>query len=231
MNMKLPSIASSPYVSGAAYVCPHCTAMSDMTTTHEDRYGRLFASGEHQYTLRKCSTCGQPHLFMGGDLVWPAYPKALIPAAPADMTCQARELYEEARAVLPISRRAAAALARASLEVLLKAITPDVDGGLNALIAAQRARASDSTWQLMTLVRVVGNSAVHADQDETLMALLLDDDQASLVQPILTCVLNVYRELVEAPSRLQEAWEVVPPAKRAAAEEAASKFMREADRP
>jgi hypothetical protein len=77
-------------------------------------------SSDYAWNASTCSSCDQSAVWRGHRMVFPSE-SPISPAHP-DMPDDAAELYNEARAVLPISRRAAAALARATLERLLRGL-------------------------------------------------------------------------------------------------------------
>lgn len=80
----------------------------------EDRY----ASGSLRWRISVCSRCEQPAMWRHDQLV---YPLSRLAARPhPDMPDDVRSLYDEAAAVAAVSRRAAAALARTTVERLIK---------------------------------------------------------------------------------------------------------------
>jgi hypothetical protein len=88
------------------------------------------------------------------------YPHRHLGAPPhPDMPAQVRSLYQEAAAVAAVSRRAGAALARATIELLLKKIDPAAPNNARLDGRIQRIQRSVSTplTQLLDVVRFTGN--------------------------------------------------------------------------
>jgi hypothetical protein len=149
------------------------------------------------------------------------YPVALPSLPPHDRMPQgAREIYEEAQQVLPVSRRAAAALARAALERFLR--DRDTRGGrrtLDDLIAELDGQVSYPLWQLLTGLRVIGNTALHdSGQEEGLVALFLEGDAATVVEPFFAALNDLVDELIVRPERAGTYYEMLPAGIREGAE-------------
>ncbi len=152
------------------------------------------------------------------------YPEDLTtPEAHPSMPLQARELYEEARATFPVSRRAAAALARACLESLLRDIEPaNKSKRLDEMLASMKTRLGDDLWQLLTALRVVGNDVLHGDRDD-LVLLLLDGEADVLIEPLFGAINTIVDKEIAQPARTQALYDLIPQAKRQAAEAKAIK--------
>lgn len=156
---------------------------------------------------------GDALLFPAGSTVDPPHP---------DMPSLASELYSEAREVLPISRRAAAALARASLEALLRELDTQSQGKrLDDLIAELRTRIGKTLWQLLTALRVVGNDALHSDSDG-LVVLFLNGDRDVAVEPLFGAINEIVEQVVTQPAKANQLYAMIPEGKRATAERKAS---------
>jgi len=173
-----------------------------------------------QWTATVCAACNQASVWREDALVYPAASTAARPHP--EMPSAARGLYEEASAVLPHSRRAAAALARAALESLLKEL--DESGGhknLQTRIGELQGKVNASLWQVLTALRVVGNDSLHGDEDD-LVILYLEGDAAEVVEPFFGAINALVEELITQPRKAQELYALIPQAKRDAAERAAN---------
>ncbi len=134
----------------------------------------------------------------------------------------ARELFDEARLVLSESRRAAAALARASLEALLKHQFPESQAkNLQTRIGELESKVNSSLWRVLTALRVVGNDSLHGDHDD-LVVMYLTGDAAEVVEPFFGAINALVEELITQPRKADELYNLIPPAKREAAERAAT---------
>ena len=95
--------------------------------------------------------------------------REIIPANPTfgedpnpDMPSPITDLYEEARAVAPISPRSAAGLLRVALENLLKDPPFNFTGKLYEMVGELEARPElQDFWEVVDIVRVIGNEAAH----------------------------------------------------------------------
>lgn len=220
----------APKLDLKSFTCPHCGVLSQ----HDWRYVLSGAHSEEGHALvlaspsdlwgedttwmfATCGACDEHSFWRGAEMVWPMSAGAVAP--PHDeLTEPARGLYIEARAVLPHSRRAAAALIRASLERLLREVLEEPGGRLHDLIATAHTRVSVPLWRMLTAVRVLGNTTLHEDDDSELVTLYLGDDDASTAEPYFWTVNAVVEELIERPRIAAEMYASIPDSKRAAAE-------------
>jgi hypothetical protein len=119
-----------------------------------------------------------------------------------------RELYEEAAQVAVVSRRAGAALARATVERLLKYLDPEAPKGatLDKRIERVTPRVSTSARTLLEMVRVSGNGAVHADDepDEIVTIVLSDQEGPSVLEMLLDAANDLVDELIARPAQIEQ---------------------------
>lgn len=166
-----------------------------------------------------CAACRRLSVWREDECLYPRVTVGVAPAHP-EMPEAARSLYEEAAAVLPVSRRAAAALARASMEALLK----EVDGAqgrknLQERLGALHSKVSPDLWQILTALRVVGNDALHGDNDE-LVTLYLKEEASGVVRALFGSINEIVQELITRPRERAELYALIPDGKREAAERA-----------
>ncbi|WP_375399177.1 DUF4145 domain-containing protein [uncultured Amnibacterium sp.] len=147
----------------------------------------------------------------GNHLVYPAASTVAVPHE--DMPDDVVLLYNEARAVVGVSRRAGAAMARSTLEVLLRQVLPDATSRLRLvdLIDLADAKVSSGLGDLLTYVRHVGNSAVHVDEvpDDTTV-LVLDRSTTEAVDAIFTAINGVVDEFVTKPKQTARFAALIP---------------------
>jgi len=146
------------------------------------------------------------------------YPSSgTVPVPHPDMPADARGLYEEAREVLGISRRAGTALARASLERLLKTLDPqDGNPDLATRIARVAPRLPESLGQMLTIIRVAGNQSLHVpDQPGELLVLVLDPEETEVVELMFEAINELVEQLVTRPAKALSHFERLPEAVRA----------------
>ncbi len=173
-----------------------------------------------EWTYSLCVACGRASVWRGDSLLYPSGSTVDVPHP--DMPAQASELYLEARAVLPVSRRAAAALARASLEALLRELDSQSAGKrLDDLVAELRTRVGETLWQLLTALRVVGNDALHSESGD-LVVLFLNGDRDVAVEPLFGAINEIVEQVITQPKTARELYKMIPEGKRATAEKKAS---------
>lgn len=168
------------------------------------------------WTTTVCASCNVPSVWRGNQLIFPLDSQA--PPPHPDMPPAALELYMEAAQVLPHSRRAAAALARASLEAFLReADTEPGRKNLQVRIGELKAQINPALWKVLTALRVVGNDSLHGDSDE-LIALYLHGEPAEVVEPFFSAINALVEELITQPRKADELYGLIPITKREAAE-------------
>lgn len=169
-----------------------------------------------RWKAAKCGSCNQCSIWFDSQMV---YPHRHLGAPPhPDMPAQVRSLYQEAAAVAAVSRRAGAALARATIELLLKKIDPAAPNNARLDGRIQRIQRSVSTplTQLLDVVRFTGNKMLHIeDQPAELVVLALDDEEGpQLVEHLLEATNDLVDELITRPRRANELWDRLPEAVR-----------------
>ncbi|MDU0366865.1 DUF4145 domain-containing protein [Microbacterium sp. KSW4-17] len=176
---------------------------------------------EAPWQVRLCVACKKMSFLLRDVVIYPAG-VANIPAPHPDMPQHAKALYHEAASVFSGSRRAAAALGRASLEALLKAVDddPGTRRDLNQRIGALRPRINDSLWKVLTALRVVGNDALHREDGE-LIAIYLNGEDDALAETFLPAINELVEELITRPRKADALYAMIPENTRAAAERAA----------
>lgn len=144
------------------------------------------------------------------------FPPKRVGDAPHELMPEpVRELYEEAAAVAGVSRRAGAALARATVERLLKHLDPDAPPGAKLVkrIARINERVSTPLADQLDIVRIAGNGAVHVDDepDEIVVIALDDKEGPALLELLLDTANQLVDELIARPARTRSFWERLPP--------------------
>lgn len=164
-----------------------------------------------QWARSRCFTCKQSLVWHDEEIVYPHVSN--IPAPHADMAPRPKELYVEAAAVAAVSPRAGAAMARATLERLLVELDEDAPARskLDQRIARIESRVSTSLLKALTIVRHVGNKALHIeDAPDDALVLVLDDDSTKYVGMLFAIVNDLVDELVSKPAARDEWLAEVP---------------------
>lgn len=177
-----------------------------------------------EWRMSECLSCEHRTVWRHDVIIYPLVSPA--PTASADMPDEVRPLYEEAAAVAAVSPRAGAALARATLERLLKRLDPDAPkkSQLDDFIVRVLPHVNVATGKLLTLIRHVGNKSLHVeDVPDEAIVLLLSDEDADILGVLFQTINDVVEELITRPNQADLLYEAVPATVRAAAEAKAAK--------
>lgn len=165
-----------------------------------------------------CQRCRQPSVWHGDDMVYPR--RRLGHPAHQDMPPEVSELYEEAAQVATVSRRAGAALARATVERLIKLLDQEAPkkATLDQRIERLRPRVSSSLGEMLEVVKYLGNKMLHAEDPDKLGELVvvaLDDTEGpQLVEMLLETINDLVDELITKPKTVAGVRDRLPEALR-----------------
>ncbi|MDE0196869.1 MAG: DUF4145 domain-containing protein [Caldilineaceae bacterium] len=158
---------TTPLFESDSFVCPHCGVHAHQGWEHIDSEfllewdpqdnGHLKFDGEiMQFSL--CARCHKPAFWVLGKMVYPD--TGAYPPASDDFPEEVSEIYNEAGKIAVLSPRAACALLRLCLEMLLKRLGQK--DNINDSIADLVKKGLPSEIQrAMDTLRVTGNQAVH----------------------------------------------------------------------
>lgn len=168
-----------------------------------------------KWTASHCFACGDNSIWLEDTLVYPdPRREAVTDATPhEDMPENAAELFREAVAVLPFSRRAAAALCRASMERLVKSLDPECPQytKLDERLVRLEGRVSTATISLMNVLRHVGNTALHGEKDNDGSATIyVDEDDQTIAETFFLAINTLVDELITRPRRSEELYAALP---------------------
>lgn len=125
-----------------------------------------------------------------------------------------RRLYDEAGQVLPLSRRAGAALIRAALEKQVRLLDPDAPKGsrLDDHIARLADRVSTPLGELLDVIRHVGNAALHGNDDDDLVVMYLSENEGAdeIAELLFDAINDLVDELVARPKKTAALWDKLP---------------------
>lgn len=198
---------SPPEYQKSAFHCAHCDVYAaqlwefDCETDYGyiDQDGELRSESKTVGTFSLCSHCDQLTFWVSNKI---AYPTTRTCSPPnSDLPDEVREVYEEAANVANQSPRAACALLRLAIEMLLKHLgeTGSINESIGNLV---RKELDEQIQQSLDIVRVTGNEAVHPGvidfSDETDVAVLFE-------------LINVIAEsLISLPKQIQTLYNNLP---------------------
>ncbi|MDM7991360.1 DUF4145 domain-containing protein [Arthrobacter sp. zg-Y877] len=228
----MASVHRSPIFNSPSFNCPRCGALADqewlaLFGRDSEQGGSFVELGDDEviswktgrlirptWTASRCYSCKDHSIWLGSELVYPSRELIEPESAPhEDMPADAAALFREAVAVLPFSRRAAAALCRASMERLVKALDPECAERtrLDERLIRLEGRVSSSTMQLLNVLRHVGNTALHGERDDDGTATIyVDEDDETIAETFFLAINTLVDELVTRPRRSQELYKALP---------------------
>lgn len=204
-----------PKLDSSGFDCPRCGvfAMQSWDELSRQGWSNYFddsVSTTGRWRVAQCARCKEWSVWRQGRMVYPV--SGMAPVPHSDMPEDAKALYEEAREVLGISRRAGTALARASLERLLKTLDPQTGNpDLATRIAKIAPRLPESLGQILTIIRVAGNQSLHVpDQPGELLVLVLDPEETEVVDLMFEAINELVEQLITRPAKVASHFEKVP---------------------
>jgi hypothetical protein len=159
----------------------------------------------------KCQGCSHVATWRHEQIMYPH--SSPIAFAHPDMPEHVLPVYDEARSVVKFSRRGSAALARATMEMLLRELDPDApkNAKLDQRILRVEDRLSSGLVELLTFIRHVGNQALHVSgAPDDAVVLILNSDDSDPVEAIFEAINQLVDELKTKPARNRRLSEMVP---------------------
>lgn len=171
----------------------------------------LDGTGLSSWAASRCQACGYSTIWRDDIAVYPVAKAG--PAAHERMPPLVAELYDEARAVLPVSRRAGAALARAAMERLLRDVDTDAPAGarLDDRINRIHSRVSVALGESLDVIRYLGNQALHVDAEQhELVYVYLDETDPAIAEFMFSSINQLVDELIARPEQAKERFDQLP---------------------
>jgi hypothetical protein len=163
---------TSPGFDVPAFNCPNCGAFAKQTWTLAIRwpaaYGREVSINVapnnyiNNFKVAQCDNCGMHSFWLKQKMVYPYTGTA--PLANPDMPEDVRQDYDEARSIVEISPRGAAALLRLAIQRLCKHLGQPGDNINTDIGNLVKNGLPTKLQQALDSVRVIGNNAVHPGQ-------------------------------------------------------------------
>lgn len=191
-----------PTKSGDLFNCPYCNAFATQSWHPVVTHLKTGLKQDTGVSLSCCLNCREYAIWLDNRLVVP--PGGSAPMPNPDMAEDVKRDYNEAREILNLSPRGAAALLRLAIQKLCanlgqpgKNINDDIAALVKGGLPAQIQQALD-------IVRVVGNNAVHPGQID----LRDDTDTAAKLFGLVNVIVQV---MVTQPKHISELYSNVVP--------------------
>ncbi|RKU21867.1 hypothetical protein C6499_20875 [Candidatus Poribacteria bacterium] len=190
--------------------CPYCDVYAHQSWNHISEYNK--SDTERTYTpdgpisleqgeveISICLHCKEKTFWLAENIIYPAPRTA--PPANSDLPEDIKQVYDEADTIAEQSPRAACALLRLAIEMLLEHCgrTGDLNTNIKNLV---KEGISQQIQQALDIVRVTGNHAVHPGE------IIFDD--TTDVQALFTLINMITIVLITQPNQIQEHYDNLP---------------------
>lgn len=193
--------------------CPYCNVYASQNWTDAlVRAGgyqpRQLEVDRKKVELSICAHCNRPSFWLSKEMIYP--PTQTFPSANEDLDDDIKKIYDEAAAIASQSPRAACALLRLALQMLLSKHggSGDINSDIRKLV---KQGLSVTIQQSLDIVRVTGNSAVHPGK--------IDFDDITDVRTLFDLINAIANSLITLPQQVQNIYNNIPEEKRKAIEE------------
>lgn len=199
----------APKVGESSFTCPICGVLASIKWSDKgiDKTGDFYfiynvlPESEFIFSVSTCIACGNPHFWIDDKMVMPV--SSGVPMPNEDMPDEVRELYLEAREVLPYSAKASIALLRLALQHLCKELGGEGKNINNDISKLVKEGLSVKVQKALDSIRVIGNNAVHPGT--------IDLDDNPDIAPLLFELLNVIvNEMITQPKQIDELYLRLP---------------------
>jgi hypothetical protein len=192
-----------------AFNCPHCGAYSDQKWFTACRFNVGHLGLADIVELAECTYCENYSIWYKKQMVYPYSKNALLPNF--DLPDDIKADYEEARSIVSLSPRGAAAILRLAIQKLCKHLGEkgkDLNTDIGELV---KKGLPPRIQQALDIVRVIGNNAVHPGQID------LNDDPET-AEKLFELVNLIADVMITQPKTIDKLYEKIPPGQKEAIE-------------
>ncbi len=194
----------------SSFICPFCNNVfaidSNSYQTQRINFDLLGNKAyskdgfDYQLHLYKCPNCGEFTFYAEGvgtkvvnDFI-KIRPTSDAKNFPAYIPKAIREDYEEACAIINLSPKSSATLARRCLQGMIHDFWGIHEKTLNAEISALQPHVSASLWKVLDSIRKIGNIGAHMENDINLIVEIDPDEAQKLIKLIEYLIKEWYIE-------------------------------------
>jgi hypothetical protein len=191
----------SPSFQKVGFNCPHCNAFSNQ------RWAAVFHNAGRGITQTNdfvciCDRCSKHSYWVDQAMVYPLAYNAPLPNA--DLPPDIAKDFNEARTILVLSPKGAAALLRLCIQklcVVLGESGKNINDDIKELV---KKGLPGKVQQALDIVRVVGNSAVHPGQIDF-------DDDPEIASQLFELVNLISEIMISQPKHVAQLYQTVVP--------------------
>ena len=187
--------------------CAYCKVFARQIWSElrvSDLFSEVYLSSD-LLTVSKCTHCHKWSIWIEESLVYPA--QITVEDPNDDMPDEVKKLYRESAQVLSISPRAAAALLRLGLQILLGAVGgggKNIDNNIKKIVESGVDR---ETQRALDTLRVFGNSGAHPEEIKL-------DENPDLVYKMYELMNIVTERLITRKNKIDELYDILPEKKK-----------------
>ena len=195
---------SPPNYYSDGFNCPYCNAYAHQSWSQciNQQEGELLYIEENALISSTCSRCHSAAFWINEQIIYPL--ARMAPPANSDLPDNVKEVYEEASDIAGLSARAACALLRVAIEMLLKDLGHLKEkGNINDSIGKMvRAGVDKRVQQTLDIVRVTGNNALHPGT--------IDFDDSTDVSALFELINYIADTLITRPKKTSKMFDNLP---------------------
>lgn len=226
--MKNEYVPADVYKNG--FTCFECGAFSKHdwhSAAVNKQTGNIYScipSGEDYLEIKscRCQKCGFISYWLEEELIFPLNPNIELPIE--EMPEEVKSLYNEARNILSLSPRSSCALLRLALQILCNDLNEtDRTSKLNNTIPDLLKKGlSPRIVQMMDIVRVVGNEAVHPGE-------IVIDDNDKIAYSLFKIINLIVEKLIVEPKEIDQVYDLLPESKKEEIEKRNNRILNSND--
>lgn len=195
-----------PRYEAGAFNCPNCGAFAQMQWSIGHGASRAGAFHAVPLGIALCTHCKERSYWLvdehkSGTMIYPPVINAPLPHP--DMPENIVVDYEEARRVLHVSPRSAAALLRLCVQKLCVALGESGKSINEDIASLVRKGLATEIQQALDIIRVTGNNAVHPGE-------LAVDERSDLVHSLFELVNLIVETRISHPKRISKLYQSLP---------------------
>ncbi len=198
----------APTLGQKSFHCPNCGVLSEQTWSESvscNYTGRLPNGGQghtsfhlQNFRIAKCRHCELPNIWLGDKMVYPL--TGNVELANQDLPDDIKNDYNEAKNIVNISPRGAAALLRLAVQKLcihLGEKGTNINDDIKSLV---KKGLPQTMQQALDSVRVIGNNAVHPGTIDL-------NDNIEIAYALFGFVNIICEMLISQPKKIKEYYE------------------------
>ena len=184
------------------FQCPHCGVYAHQLWFEAGiwryQFNQLKINGE-DVTVSICAQCSQPTFWMSTNIFYP--PARVFPSANEDLSDDIEKIYNEAAAIATQSPRAACALLRLAVDMLLEQLggTGNINSNIQELV---QKGLSVTIQQSLDIVRVTGNKAIHPGK--------IEPNDITDTRTLFSLINLIADALITQPKQVQAIYDNIP---------------------